>query len=53
VTGVVNASGLFSPQVPGDDVLNGIAAIPGTDQFLITGKRWSSLFRVRFVPERA
>lgn len=48
VTGVVDASGLFSPK-DGGDVLNGIAAIPGTDQFLITGKHWPSLFRVRFV----
>jgi glutaminyl-peptide cyclotransferase len=48
VTGVVDASGLFSPQDEGD-VLNGIAAIPGTDQFLVTGKHWPSLFRVRFV----
>jgi glutaminyl-peptide cyclotransferase len=51
VTGVVNASGLFDRQASGDDVLNGIAAIPGTDQFLITGKRWPSLFRVRFLSE--
>jgi glutamine cyclotransferase len=50
VTGVVDASGLFSPQADGD-VLNGIAAIPGTDQFLVTGKRWPSLFRVRFVSQ--
>lgn len=32
-----------------DDVLNGIAAIPGTDRFLVTGKRWPSMFEVRFV----
>jgi glutaminyl-peptide cyclotransferase len=49
VTGVVDASGLFHTIVPGD-VLNGIAAIPGTDEFLLTGKHWPSLFRVRFVP---
>ncbi|MGH3779189.1 MAG: glutaminyl-peptide cyclotransferase [Pseudonocardiaceae bacterium] len=51
VTAVVDASGLLrtQPQSAGD-VLNGIAAIPGTDEFLITGKRWPSLFRVRFVP---
>ena len=51
VTGVVDASGLLSaqPQSPGD-VLNGIAAIPGTDEFLVTGKHWPLLFRVRFVP---
>ncbi|HEY6424934.1 MAG TPA: glutaminyl-peptide cyclotransferase [Pseudonocardiaceae bacterium] len=50
VTGVVDASGLLSPQQRAHaDVLNGIAAIPGTDEFLITGKYWPSLFRVRFV----
>jgi glutamine cyclotransferase len=53
VTGEVDASGLLStPQAHGD-VLNGIAAIPGTDEFLITGKHWPSLFRVRFVPSAA
>jgi glutaminyl-peptide cyclotransferase len=49
VTGVVDASGLVTRTSSGD-VLNGIAAIPGTDEFLVTGKRWPSLFRVRFVP---
>ncbi|MDQ1006946.1 glutamine cyclotransferase [Streptomyces sp. V4I23] len=32
------------------DVLNGIAAVPGTDQFLLTGKWWPRMFRVVFVP---
>jgi glutamine cyclotransferase len=50
VTGVVDASGLFRTAIPGD-VLNGIAAIPGTDEFLLTGKHWPSLFRVRFVAD--
>ncbi|MGH8922298.1 MAG: glutaminyl-peptide cyclotransferase [Actinomycetes bacterium] len=51
VTGVVDATGLLSaPQQATADVLNGIAAIPGTGEFLITGKNWPSLFRVRFVP---
>ncbi|MGH3852303.1 MAG: glutaminyl-peptide cyclotransferase [Pseudonocardiaceae bacterium] len=50
VTGVVDASGLLSTQPrSSEDVLNGIAAIPGTDEFLITGKHWPTLFRVRFV----
>ncbi|MGB9281793.1 MAG: glutaminyl-peptide cyclotransferase [Pseudonocardiaceae bacterium] len=54
VTGVVDASGLLRPPpLSAGDVLNGIASIPGTDQFLITGKDWPSLFRVRFVPESA
>ncbi|MFD6893747.1 glutaminyl-peptide cyclotransferase [Rhodococcus sp. NPDC060086] len=32
------------------DVMNGIAHIPGTDRFLVTGKLWPTLFEVRFVP---
>lgn len=51
VTGVVDAAGLLDPsQRPDAGVLNGIAAVPGTGQFLVTGKNWPSLFRVRFVP---
>lgn len=54
VTGLIDASGLLTPeQQRGADVLNGIAAIPGTDEFLITGKLWPVLFRVRFVPATA
>lgn len=51
VTAVVDAAGLLpADQHAGTDVLNGIAAVPGTDQFLLTGKLWPMLFRVRFVP---
>ncbi|GAA4537182.1 glutaminyl-peptide cyclotransferase [Amycolatopsis samaneae] len=50
VTGKIDATGLYEPKTAGEDVLNGIAAIPGTDEFLITGKYWPSMFRVRFVP---
>jgi glutaminyl-peptide cyclotransferase len=51
VTAVANAGGLLdAKQQAHADVLNGIAAIPGTDQFLITGKDWPTMFRVRFVP---
>lgn len=51
VLGVIDASGLLAPaQRAGTDVLNGIAQIPGTDRFLITGKYWPSMFEVRFVP---
>lgn len=33
---------------PSADVLNGIAAVPGTtDEFVLTGKRWATLFTVR------
>lgn len=41
---------LTGAEQAGVDVLNGIAAVPGTDDFLITGKYWPALFRVRFVP---
>ncbi|MGW5659953.1 glutaminyl-peptide cyclotransferase [Streptomyces sp. NPDC003758] len=51
VTAGIDASGLLraDERVPGS-VLNGIAAVPGTDQFLITGKFWPKMFRVTFAP---
>jgi glutamine cyclotransferase len=53
VGAVVDASGLLpEPERAAADVLNGIAAVPGTDTFLITGKMWPRLFLVRFVPDR-
>ncbi|WP_086820566.1 glutaminyl-peptide cyclotransferase [Allokutzneria sp. NRRL B-24872] len=53
VTATVDASGLLSQaDRTATDVLNGIAAVPGTDEFLITGKLWPKIFRVRFVPVR-
>lgn len=52
VTGVIEAGGLLSPaERAGTDVLNGIAHLPGTDRFLLTGKYWPRLFEVRFVPK--
>lgn len=51
VTGEIDASGLLEKsERAGADVLNGIAAIPGSDAFFITGKLWPKTFRVRFVP---
>jgi glutamine cyclotransferase len=51
VTAVVDATGLLTPEQAGSaDVLNGIAALPGTDEFLVTGKLWPTVFTVRFVP---
>jgi glutamine cyclotransferase len=51
VTAVVDAAGLLTPaQARSADVLNGIAALPGTDEFLVTGKLWPTTFTVRFVP---
>jgi glutamine cyclotransferase len=50
VTGRIEAAGLLTDaQRQYTDVLNGIAAIPGTDEFWITGKLWPELFRVKFV----
>ncbi|GAB3283000.1 glutaminyl-peptide cyclotransferase [Parasphingorhabdus pacifica] len=51
VKAVVDASGLLTADEAADaDVLNGIAAVPGTDEFLLTGKNWPHVFRVRFAP---
>lgn len=51
VDAVVDAAGLLTEaERSGTDVLNGIAAVPCTDNFLITGKLWPKMFRVRFVP---
>ena len=51
VTGIVDATGLLpAADRAGADVLNGIAALAGDGEFLITGKRWPHTFRVRFVP---
>lgn len=51
VTAIVDASGLLpDAERRHADVLNGIAAIPGTDEFLLTGKRWPHTYRVKFTP---
>lgn len=51
VTAVIDASGLLDAEDrPGTDVLNGIAYVPETKRFLLTGKRWPYLFEVEFVP---
>ncbi|MET0234778.1 MAG: glutaminyl-peptide cyclotransferase [Kibdelosporangium sp.] len=50
VTARIDLAGLLSAQErAGADVLNGIAAVPGTEEFLVTGKLWPKMFRVRFV----
>lgn len=49
VTAVIDASGLLpADERDGADVLNGIAAIPGTEEFLLTGKYWPHTYRVAF-----
>ncbi|MFB9728905.1 glutaminyl-peptide cyclotransferase [Haloechinothrix salitolerans] len=53
VTGEIDASGLLEPSEQATaDVLNGIAAIPGSEYFFLTGKLWPKTFRVRFVPQQ-
>lgn len=50
VTQHIDAPNLLSPiERQGVDVLNGIAYDPADQTFLITGKLWPKLFRVRFV----
>lgn len=50
VTQRVNAANLLSPiERQGVDVLNGITYDPADRTFLITGKYWPKLFRVKFV----
>ena len=49
VTAVFDASGLLTPEEQADaDVLNGIAYVPQSGTFLITGKLWPKLFEVTF-----
>jgi glutaminyl-peptide cyclotransferase len=49
VEAVVDAAGLLTDEErAGAEVLNGIAAMPCSDTFLITGKRWPRTFQVRF-----
>jgi glutamine cyclotransferase len=51
VTGWIDASNLLSGEDRiGADVLNGIAAIPGSRNLLITGKKWPRTFEVELVP---
>ena len=49
VTAVIDASSLPNNAAPDpNNVLNGIAHIPGTDEFYLTGKRWPDMYRVTF-----
>ncbi|WP_315771087.1 glutaminyl-peptide cyclotransferase [Rhodococcoides kroppenstedtii] len=55
VTAVVDAAPLRASLDPDADVdvLNGVAAVDGTDRFLVTGKLWPTMFEVQFVPADA
>lgn len=51
VTADVDLAGLLPDDARASaDVLNGIAAVPGTDEFIVTGKYWPTMYRVKFVP---
>ncbi|MFN0025909.1 MAG: glutaminyl-peptide cyclotransferase [Acidimicrobiales bacterium] len=50
VTAWIDAAALVPNSGGADDVLNGIAYDPGSDTFLLTGKRWSQLYRVTIGP---
>jgi glutamine cyclotransferase len=53
VTATIDASGLLpAAQRAAADVLNGIAYDAASDTFLITGKLWPTLFRVKLVAVR-
>ncbi len=53
VTAVIDASGLLdaTDYQAGAEVLNGIAWMPETKRFLITGKYWPLMFEVELVPK--
>ena len=54
VTAVIDAHGLLTQQDSlGADVLNGIAYLPASQHFLITGKWWPAMFEVVFEPVAA
>lgn len=54
VTAVIDASGLPNNAEPDpNNVLNGIAHIPGTEEFYLAGKRWPDMYRVTFQDEQA
>lgn len=54
VTAVIDAGHLLTPEertrLGGSAILNGIAHDPSNNTFLLTGKLWPKLFRVRFAP---
>ena len=50
VTAIYDASGLEQPRpADRDGVLNGIAALPDSENVLVTGKLWTSVYEVRLL----
>ena len=53
VTAWIEAAGLLTPEeARGADVLNGIAHLPSSGRYVLTGKLWPRAFEVEFVPEK-
>jgi glutamine cyclotransferase len=54
VTGFIDLSALVArmESEPSADVLNGIAYIPGSGRFLITGKQWPKLYAIKLSPSK-
>jgi glutaminyl-peptide cyclotransferase len=50
MTGASSDEATGEVRIPAGSVLNGIAYNPDSETFYITGKKWSRLFEVRFVP---
>lgn len=51
VSGWIDAAGLLAPEeYRAADVLNGIAYLPSSGRFIITGKLWPRAFEVEFAP---
>lgn len=52
VTGFIDLSALVArmQREPSTDVLNGIAYIPGSGRFLVTGKQWPELYAIELSP---
>ena len=51
VTAWIEAAGLLTPEeARGADVLNGIAYLPSSGRFVLTGKLWPRAFEVELVP---
>jgi glutamine cyclotransferase len=54
VTDIVDAKAVMERHWGDQEaVLNGIAALPGTGEFLLTGKGWRSMYHVRLAEHRA
>ena len=57
IDAVIDARGLLTPEqraiLTSGAVLNGIAYDAENETFLITGKKWSWMFEVEFVPANA